>query len=67
MSFYRHGEIYHPDGGLRRGSRAAAPSHRGDEFPAGYSFGRVVSGFLCKRQFSALFRCQPAAGGLALT
>ena len=37
MSFYRHGEIYHPDGGLRRGSRAAAPSHRGDEFPAGYS------------------------------
>lgn len=37
MSFYRHEEIYHPDGGLRRGSRAAAPSHRGDEFPAGYS------------------------------
>lgn len=37
MSFFRHEEIYRTDGGLRRGSRAAAPAHRGDEFPTGYS------------------------------
>jgi len=37
MSFLRHREIYHPDGERRRGSQAAAPAHRSDEFPAGYS------------------------------
>ena len=34
MSFLRHGEIYRPDG---NGRDVAAPGHRCDEFPAGYS------------------------------
>ena len=37
MSLFRHGEIYHPDEGKERGGWTAAPSHRGDEFPTGYS------------------------------
>lgn len=37
MSFFRHEEIYRSDGGPGRGSRTAAPAHRGDEFPTGYS------------------------------
>ena len=40
MSFLRHGEIYRSDiipGGGRRDETAAAPRHRCDEFPAGYS------------------------------
>ena len=36
MSFFRHQEIYRSDVG-RRDERIAAPSHRCDEFPAGYS------------------------------
>jgi len=36
MSFSRHEEIYRSDG-RERGGRAAAPGHRCDEFPAGYS------------------------------
>jgi hypothetical protein len=35
MSFLRHGEIYHFDGGAIPQDRA--PAHRNDEFPAGYS------------------------------
>ena len=35
MSFLRHGEIYHSDGGAIPQDRA--PAHRNDEFPAGYS------------------------------
>jgi hypothetical protein len=42
MSFFRHEEIYRPDGGLRArqlrsGLEAAPQAHRSDEFPAGYS------------------------------
>ena len=37
MSFPRHREIYHPDGGPGRDGRTAAPAHRGDEFPTDYS------------------------------
>ena len=36
MSFFRHQEIYRSDVG-RRDERIAAPYHRCDEFPAGYS------------------------------
>ena len=41
MSFFRHKEIYRPiaDSGCRSSgaTTAAAPTHRSDEFPAGYS------------------------------
>ena len=37
MSFLRHRKIYRVDKIGKRGSRAAAPDHRFDEFPAGYS------------------------------